>query len=82
MGGLEDRTDPHGELLTALVALPQTEPDLAVFALYTLKATSLIDHATVRANHPVDPQQLFEMSEGRFLVVEVRVAEHRHGKIK
>lgn len=75
---LEDVAFAHGELATALAALPKAVTFFAFRVLLgglsadTLKAVSLVHHTSVRACRTISPKHRFNVSKGGCFVVHVR----------
>jgi len=87
-GMLEHSAYLHGELLAALAALLEAVANHTLGALHArlgADASQIIDtaadHATVRANHPLRPNDALQIPESLGFIVEVRGRKNRHGEV-
>ena len=84
-GMLEHGADLHSELRAALAALLEAVTNDAVGVLHARLAANArqiidatADHAAMRADNAIRPNDAFEESEGLGFVVKVRGRENRH----
>lgn len=79
MAGLKYRSDAHGELLAAGVALLETNTRAAGLVLHASQWTRVADDAAMRTNDAIRPDNRFQPIKCRLLVSEVRFGKNaRH----